>query len=53
MKYIAKANTWFDEGTEVRLIDRYSEEFGLFIGMKDGKEDEEVCRFDEFEEVVK
>ena len=53
MKYIAKKDTWFDERTEVKLIDDYREEdpkwnFGLFEGMRGGKIDEETCPFDEF-----
>jgi hypothetical protein len=59
--YRAKPNTWFDEGTLVSLIDDYSDTqaicgkhnkacgWGLFEGIKDGKLDEEVCSFCEFE----
>ena len=53
IKYISDG-TWFDKGTEAILIDDYSLEnpkytFGLFFGVKDGKPDEEVCQFEEFE----
>ncbi len=49
---------WFDAGTEAKLIDDYRLEktpidCGLFEGTKDGKIDQEVCPFDEFEEVGK
>ena len=55
MKYIAKKDEWFDEGTEATLIDDYrlstSAPFdsGLFLGIHNGKPDEEVCSFDEFD----
>jgi hypothetical protein len=56
MKYIAKPNTWFDEGTEIELVDDYGKDkrcpmpgVGLFCGLKNGHLDEEVCTFDEFE----
>ena len=56
MKYIAKPGTWFDVGTEAILIDDYRPEgkllndSGLFCGLRNGKEDEEICPFSEFEE---
>jgi hypothetical protein len=39
IKYIAKPDTWFKEGTEAKLIDDYrledpSLDFGLFEGIK-------------------
>jgi len=49
--------TWFDKDSIVRLIDDYRSEAppswdaGLFIGFVDGEIDEEICGFDEFEEV--
>jgi len=45
--------TWFDEGSIVRLIDDYRPTMnsGLFIGFVDGVIDQEICGFDEFEEV--
>jgi len=48
--------SWFDEGTIARLIDDYRSaspplDCGLFIGFVDGIIDEEVCIFEEFEEV--
>lgn len=60
IKYVAKPDEWFDEGTEVKLIDDYradssmyfggpSMNAGLFEGLKDGKVDQEVCSFDEFD----
>lgn len=53
MKYIAKPDTWYDEGTEAQLIDDYRPQIdsGLFCGYKNGKLDEEICSFDEFEVV--
>ena len=50
-KFIAKPDTWYDEGTEAKLLADYGPEStgGLFIGIKDGVEDEEGCSFDEFE----
>lgn len=48
-KYIAKPNTWFDEGTEATLICEITSEYGLFSGIKDGKEDEEGCLYEEFD----
>lgn len=58
MKYKVKPDTWFDEGTEVKLIDDYRDakfpngafsDCGLFRGYKNGELDEEICPFDEFE----
>lgn len=53
ISYIAKPNEWFDEGTIVELIDDYrhalSGDSGLFRGYRNGKMDEEICTFDEFE----
>jgi hypothetical protein len=50
MKYIAKIDTWFDEGTEVEIIDDYRNSskpcnIGLFKGYHLGELDEEVCDF--------
>lgn len=60
-KYIAKPNTWFKEGTEVRLIeylicDKDGIKYGTFEGVRDGVNDgvsdgvreSEVCSYDEF-----
>lgn len=50
--YIPKSDTWFDEGTIVKLVDDYREDMencGLFEGLSDGMLDEEICSFDEFE----
>jgi hypothetical protein len=60
--YIAKPNEWFKAGTEVKLVERYSETYGLFSGVRVCEharaecrplgieyEDEEVCGFHEFE----
>jgi hypothetical protein len=59
IKYISRKDEWFDEGTEVKLIDDYRDNdamfynrglnSGLFEGLKDGKLDQEVCCFDEFD----
>lgn len=53
-KFKAKSDCWFDEGSEAILECDYSgkEVFGLFSGIRFGKQDEEVCRFDEFEEII-
>ena len=51
-RYISKGE-WFDKGTEAELIDDYrgwnSLEAGLFEGVREGKPDQEVCNFDEFD----
>ncbi len=60
MKYIAKADTWFDEGTEaipiIDFVDAYDDwemtklnPFSLFRGIRNGEVDEEICTIDEFE----
>jgi hypothetical protein len=52
MKYIALLNTWFDVGTIAELIDDYRADgldSGLFSGWRNGRADEEICGFDEFE----
>ncbi len=49
MKYIAKKDAWFDEGTEVKLL---CEPFFMGVlaeGFRNGKIDEELCGMDEFE----
>jgi hypothetical protein len=57
VQYISKGE-WFDAGTEAVLIDDYRNSppkplnSGLFLGYRNGKLDEEVCTFDEFEERV-
>lgn len=65
MKYLAKPNTWFDEGTEVvLLVDcRPQMSIGIFKGIRTSEGlpelhpvgekymDEEDCSFDEFNEV--
>ena len=62
-KFIAKPNTWFDEGTEVILTTQINEDgLGIFRGIRTCKNpksenrklgekyvDEELCSFDEFE----
>lgn len=60
-RYRAKPNTWFDEGTEVEILDVLSSIWddldGVYImtvcavGLKNGKLDEEICMMDEFEEI--
>jgi hypothetical protein len=49
IRYISTGE-WYDAGTEAYLLDDYRPQgdCGLFIGIKDGKVDEEVCAFDEF-----
>jgi hypothetical protein len=49
--YVAKEGTWFDKGTEARLLESLGNNSpcGLFRGRRSGKTDEEVCRFDDFE----
>jgi hypothetical protein len=56
--YIAKPNTWFKEGTEVRLIeyltvDKDGLQYGVFEGLREKLNgeivrDSEVCSYDEF-----
>ena len=48
MRFVAKADTWFDEATEAHLIGKPWGDAALFEGIKDGKRDEEVCALDEF-----
>jgi len=52
-RYIAKPDTWFDEGTESHLLFEVGGEppCGLFRGTRKGEIDEEVCNFEEFETV--
>jgi len=58
-KYLVKNGSsqedeaWFNPGTIARLIDDYRGKMdaGLFIGYRNGLIDEEVCNFDEFEEI--
>lgn len=52
IKFIARPETWFDEGTIAELTNdiidmKYTS--GLFNGIKDGEEDGEVCSFFEFD----
>lgn len=49
IKYIAKKDTWFDEGTEAELICECGPYQAVFKGFKDGKLDEELCSFEEFD----
>ena len=56
MRYFAKPETWFVEGTEVEFLEdlRPFMEAGIFCGIReeyDGTihEDEEICGFGEFE----
>ena len=62
IKYIAKPDTWFDEGSEATLLGELWNDYrdakltiksqsGLFLGYKNGKLDEEVCCIDEFIEI--
>lgn len=64
LRYKVKPNQYFDEGTYAYLEDDYSDKavvcgehnktcgLGLFTGIKNGKEKEEVCSFCEFEEPI-
>ncbi len=49
--YIAKPGTWYDAGTEAKVIcfyDPLTKSGGLFSGVSDGQEDEEGCGTEEF-----
>ena len=46
--YVALPDTWFDVGTRAEMLDDYGDGMGLFLGIKDGAYDEEICRLDEF-----
>lgn len=54
VKYISRGE-WFDLGTEAALLDDYRKDKiapwngGLFEGYRNGKPDQEVCTFDEFD----
>lgn len=52
MKFIAKKDTWFDEGTEAKLLTDCGGGFfngnGIFEGIRNGKVDEELCGYEEF-----
>jgi hypothetical protein len=48
MKYISDG-TWFDKGTEAKLLYETWPSIGCFRGLRNGEIDEEVCSFDEFE----
>lgn len=53
MRYFSLGE-WFDKGTEALLIDDYRPDVipsGLFKGVRNGKFDEEVCGFDEFDSI--
>ena len=53
-RYFAKPDVWYDAGTEAFLIpgtENNPPNAALFCGTKDGKLDEEYCRFDEFDVV--
>jgi hypothetical protein len=54
MRYFAKPNEWYDPFFEVELVDDYRPDnwnAGLFRGLRNGKVDEEICPFEEFEAV--
>lgn len=57
-RYIAKFNTWFDEGTEVLVISDYRHpsnplcNIALFFGLHKGVISKRVCNFDDFEIIV-
>lgn len=55
--YIAKPDTWFDEGTEAQPVtgfwdceteDGTKTKCAIFLGIRDGKPDEEGCTLEEF-----
>lgn len=58
MKFLAKPDTWYDEGTEVKILQEHCTVFDasrkiltlqvLCSGLKDGEIDEELCVMDEF-----
>ena len=48
MKYISKGE-WFDKGTEAKPLGTLDKGLGMFLGMRNGKLDEEWCKLDEFE----
>lgn len=46
---------WFDPGTVAELLaDCSCPDFGqgIFLGLRNGEEDEELCPFEEFEEMA-
>ncbi len=49
VRYISMGE-WFDDGTEAFVIDDYrpGADCALFVGLRHGKRDEEVCPFDDF-----
>ena len=47
--YVSKQNEWYDEHTIAVEITPISMESGLFVGIKDGKIDQEICSYDEFD----
>ncbi len=61
MRYIAKPDTWFDEGTEARPVTGFWDcstledgkyvhtESAIFLGFRNGKLDEEGCSLLEFD----
>jgi len=58
MKYIAKPNTWFDEGTEAVPIRDFWVNYvklevqvssSVFRGIRNGIHDEHICIVDDFE----
>lgn len=61
-KYIAKPDTWFDVGTEAQPVTGFwdcgtlnedgeyvNTQSAIFLGIRNGKEDEEGCSLLEFE----
>ena len=51
IKFIARTDTWFDEGTEVVLLTEPTHDYpcGYFRGLVDGEFDGEECGLDEFD----
>ena len=56
MRRFISDGTWFEKGTEVKLIDDYGEDKivswpcrGLFEGIHEDQLDQEICSFREFE----
>lgn len=51
IRFIARPNTWYDEGTEVKLLSTPEHDYpsGSFYGLVSGEYDGEECGLDEFD----
>lgn len=53
-RFITLTDEWYDEGTEAYIVDDIIAGFddgdfwGLFVGIRNGEQDEETCTGDEF-----